>query len=157
MTDQISLVACFFTMSKKFLRRFSHIKHELTISDEGDYTLLIIPMSNSDGFDLHIDVSEEEILIHCGDFHEHHQLHGEVNEFVNHFLGYLYDLLSPLMRLRVFTSGGKPYKWSIEYFTEGLWIVESTTGNLFYNFLARREEMILQNRALKIREDAIEI
>ena len=113
-------------------------------------------MSSQDGFDIHLDVSCRQIMIDCGGFHDHRELNTEMTKFVHHYFGYIYDMLSSTMRLRVFSSNKRPYKWVLEYRDGEQWLAESTTGMLLFNYFGKKSEHILQNRTLPERENPIQ-
>ena len=155
MNQDCALVHEFVRVAKRFFERYPKVDHVLSVGSEGEYCVLEIPMSNEGGFDIHLDVGDREILIHCGDFHDHHELDSEIVEFVNHYFGFIYDLLSVSMRLREFCSGRRPYKWTLECLEDGHWSEESTTGMLLYNYFGRKSELIMQNKTLPAREEPI--
>lgn len=84
-------------------------------SDVDGVSSLNIPAAMSDGFDISVELTAEGMVLYCGGLHEHFSLQGAVDDFANHMVGMLYDLLTPLMRLREYYAGGKPYKWVLEY------------------------------------------
>ena len=58
------------------------------------------------------------------------------------------DLLSSDMRIREQRAGRHGYRWHAERLEGGKWVVESTTGLLFWNYLGWRSERIYQNTQL---------
>lgn len=155
MSHQSALSAAFIKVGEKFFAANSQVEHKWSIDCEGEYCVLEIPMAHENGFDIHVEVGAEVITIHCGDYHDHHELEGNVQDYANHFFGYLNDLLTPMMRLREYTSNGRGYKWAIECREGERWIVESTTGSLFYNYFGAKKECVLQNQTLPERPNAL--
>ena len=70
MNQDCALVHEFVRVAKRFFERYPEVDHVLSVGSEGEYCVLEIPMSNEGGFDIHLDVGDREILIHCGDFHD---------------------------------------------------------------------------------------
>ena len=155
MSRDPALCRAFIEVAKRFLDMHPHVNHEWSIDDDEDHCVLDFPKMDESGFDIHVEVDSEEVAIYCEGYHDHHQLEGEPNDFANHVVGFLYDLLTSLMRVREYCAGGFPYKWSLECREGDAWVPESTTGLLFYNYFGRKTESFFQNSTLKEREDPL--
>lgn len=124
-----------------------------SIVTDTDHCYLKIQDTGHPGFDIVIEAGPEEIVISARGWHEHYPLTGSVNDLVADTLGMVRDLLSPVMRIREELSNGSPFRWHLENQMDGKWIIESTTGLLFYPWLGRKTERIFMNQALPIREN----
>lgn len=142
----------FVAEAKRLFSTYEDISHTWVIGDDEDECTLLVPKSSDQGFDVFFDLCAEEVVVYCGAFHEHYPVEGDVEEFAAHCVGMLYDLLSPIMRLKEYKAGETPYKWTLEMDQGGKWQAEGTTALLFYNYLAKRNESILQNRHLAPRQ-----
>ncbi len=108
---------------------------------------LVFPTRDGDGFDVTLQPDAQGILAYTDvAFHEH--CGGEPHEAVQQALGLARDLLSPDMRIRERRAGHSGYRWLLERRDGEEWIVESTTGLLFWNYFAARTERVYQNSQL---------
>lgn len=60
--------------------------------------------------------------------------------------------LSDECRLREYRRGGFPYKWTVEFWEDGQWMEQSTTGLFFFPFWLKSEVRYLQNTLLSRKE-----
>jgi hypothetical protein len=60
--------------------------------------------------------------------------------------------LSDECRLREYRRGGFPYKWTVEFWEDGQWMEQSTTGLFFFPFWLKSEVRYLQNKLLSRKE-----
>lgn len=128
-----------------------------SIHPGGERCTLAIPAREEQGFAITVEVTPREITFFGGGFHAHTLLNdGDPADFANHFAGLLYDLLTPLMRIREHRAGRGAHKWTLECLEEdGTWAAEGTMGLLFFNFFGRRSERFYQNTWLPVRENAL--
>lgn len=154
MASDDHLPSLFVNHGKYFFEKFWEIDHTWTIHDS--YSTLTIPLQSEGGFEIYVQAESEEIMISCGGFHEHYPAEEPHEDFINHIYGFLYNLLSPVMRVVEFRSGVAGYKWQLQNNIKGSWEAESTNGLIFFNFLAKRTTKILSNSVLPIREKPID-
>lgn len=147
-----ALCKTFVTEAKAFLATHPDVKHSWSIDADEDHCLLEIPKHADDGFDIMIEVCPDQITVFAEGAHDHLDSGGDIRGTVGTALGLLRDLLSPSMRVREHRAGGTPYKWHIENLEEGSWVVESSTGLMFWPYFGRRDERIYQNHILPVRE-----
>lgn len=77
-----------------------------------------------------------------------HEEFGDAEEAMNVFaLG-----LSDECRLREYRCGRFPYKWTVEFWEDGQWMEQSTTGLFFFPFWLKSEVRYLQNKLLSRKE-----
>ena len=155
MSRDPALCRAFVYYAKAFLKEYPQIEHTWSIEADEDHCILNIPKKNDRGFDITVEVCADEINLFCEGFHDHYSIEGTPDDFANYFVGFLYNLLSPVMRISEVCSGGVPYKWILESRQQGEWISDSITGLIFYNYFGKRSKRIYQNESLKEREDAI--
>jgi hypothetical protein len=63
--------------------------------------------------------------------------------------------LSGDYRLRVMQRGGRPFRWTLEGYEDGLWRVASTVTRPLHRFWGAREILYLKNRLTRpIKDDA---
>lgn len=60
--------------------------------------------------------------------------------------------LSDECRLCEYRRGRFPYKWTVEYWEDGEWTQQSTTGLIFFPFWRKVEAHYLQNKLLSQKE-----
>ena len=117
-------------------------------------TQLKFPKVAAEGFDIVLDISNADIVVRIGELDEAFRIdvHGGPALAVRYALGLVRDLLSPAMRLRILSAGGRPYRWVLESSDDGVWKAENLTGRIFYRYFGRRSEAIFQNSQLPARE-----
>lgn len=146
-----ALCRAFIAYGKRMFSQHPDIPHSWSIDDDEDHCILDIPKKINDGFDITVEVAPDEISLFCEGFHEHFPLEGHPDDFANNHIGFLSDLLTPLMRLREHIAGASAYKWTLECLEDEIWVPERTTGLVFFNYFGRRRERIYQNFSLPIR------
>jgi hypothetical protein len=151
MTHNSALCRSFVEYGKRLFAKHPELLHSWKIDDDEDHCILDIPKRADNGFGITVGVAADEISLFCEGFHEHYPLEGDPDTFANHYIGFLYDLLTPLMRLREHLAGESPYKWALECLEGDIWRPERTTGLLFFNYLGRRSERIYQNFSFPLR------
>jgi hypothetical protein len=133
------------------------LKHSLEENAEAGTVTLTIPRRREDGFDVVVEAAQDGLFLFAGDG-AHVQFdeildpqRGSVEDLVDEALGLARDLLSPSMRVRELRAGGRPYRWSIEYYHDSGWHAEHETVLLFWNYLGRRSERLYRNHTLPSR------
>ena len=151
MNTEQTLSKIFTRFAKDALSQHPQIKHSWSINDElKDQCKLEIPKQNDKGFDILVNVSLHEIRVFAkGIDFVHFSIVDNFEEAVIDLLGLIRDLLSPHMRIRELRAGNSAYRWYMESFRNRKWIVEQTTGLLFWNFFGKRSEKIYQNSTLE--------
>ena len=108
---------------------------------ESENRLTIHTPNKETGFDisLYIDIGEyTAYTVAFGNWHGQFDSEEEAGEFVAFGL-------SSDCRMRELTRGNSPYKWVIESFQNGKWVMEQETGLLFIPFWKKKTEKIYQN------------
>lgn len=85
----------FVAEAKRFLAAYPEIGHHWSIEPDETSCFLTIPATGADGFEIRIEIGQGEALLGCGGFHGHESYEGEPEEFAGHFVGFIYDLLTP--------------------------------------------------------------
>lgn len=145
----------FVAEAKRLLAEYPQIVHAWSIEPDESSCTLTIPVARDDGFEITILVDACESVITCGGFHGHEPYEDEPREFAGHFVGFLYDLLTPLMRVREQRAGGSAHKWTLECWRGDAWEDRGTMGLLFFRYWGKRSERIYQNHVLPLREDPL--
>jgi hypothetical protein len=108
---------------------------------------LAFPAVDADGFDVILQPDARGIIVLTGTgLHEH--IEAIPAEAVQDAMGLARDLLSVDMRIRERRAGGRGYHWTLERRAGDGWRMESRTGLLVWNYLARRSEHVYQNQQL---------
>jgi hypothetical protein len=139
----------FETLAREVLENHKDLVHEW--SRDGGSLILKFPKQEEKGFDVIADVDDLQIIIVTDEDHRHFDQIEDAEATVADVLGLVRDLLCEDMRLLVFFSGSKPYRWTTEQFDGTKWIPEHTGGLLFWNYFGRRSQKLLQNRTLPSR------
>ena len=156
MNDRSAYCRAFVAEAKRLLEAFPEVGHQWSIEPDESSCTLTIPAIREDGFDITIEVHSGETVLTCGGFHGHESHEDEPEEFAGHFVGFLYDLLTPLMRVREQCAGGSGYKWTLECRRGDSWEDRGTMGLPFFRYWGKRSERIYQNRALPLRDDPLQ-
>jgi hypothetical protein len=140
-----SLGALFRGQAREVLGRHPEVPHTWS----SDACELHFPRADESGFDVIVDIGEEELTVHAHGAHQHFPARdGTAREEAEAALGLVRDLLSPDMRLRERLASGKPYLWMLEA-NRGLgWKKENLTGLMIFKYFGRRAERTYQNRWL---------
>jgi hypothetical protein len=116
--------------------------------DNGSSVRLRVPKVIESGFDVVVEVSEDQLHIgtDCG---WHTDESGVAPDRLRNWMGLVRDLLSENMRIRQLSAGGSAYSWELQGFDGSKWVSEGSTNLMFFpSFLGKRTEAILQNRTL---------
>jgi len=118
---------------------------------------LFIPKTNTDGFDVTIVADQSEISIYT-EFvaHRHFTSDGDHASTCGEALGFLRDLLTQNMRIRVKTVEGSPYHATLEVLHEGVWHHDGSTVIFASPWFRKRAEHVYSNSRLPIREKVIQ-
>ena len=147
----------FVKQAKGILSQHPQIRHNWSVDADEDHCILDIPVQCEGGFDITAEVADEEITVSAGGAHSNANLAGgDPEEFVGRALGMVRDLLSPAMRVRERTAGGRAYKWAFEFFQDGKWRMTEEVCLLFWNWFGRRGERLHQNTVLPSRDNPVE-
>ena len=122
------------------LKKYQEVKYSAT-----DDTITVDP-KNEKGFSVSMWVGPRDIIVSSDFWHEHFDKDNE-DEAMNCFA----FMLSDSCRLKVDYRGQKPKRWTIEYFEDGNWIGDSTTGLLNLNFWSPTRTEYFQNDLFKTR------
>jgi hypothetical protein len=120
------------------------------LHDEGRHLQVEFPKQGPSGFDVFLTVTDGDVLLET-DRGWHLQQEGPSEQQIEEFLGLVRDMLSTACRLRERRAGGRPYRWHLESFVEGVWRRDGTTGLVFWNYFGRRSEHVYQNDTLPAR------
>lgn len=111
-------------------------------------SITVFPVDEN-GFDVSLFVSEMDsqtlYTVYYDGWHEEFSDEDEAQEC------FAYGLSSEC-RLKEFSCGGEPYKWTLEYKTEDGWEEHSTTALIFTKFWRKRTKRYLQNDLLGNRD-----
>jgi len=153
MPDQTALCRAFVAEAKRLLDEHPEVAHTWTIDPAGDRCTLAIPRKDEQGFDITFEIDLDDLSVDFGGFQACDYLEdGTAEDFAGNCVGLLYDLLTPLMRIREQLAGETPYKWILECLREGSWEGRGTYLRFFFNFWGKRSERIYQNHMLPLRD-----
>ena len=146
----------FVKQAKVFMAAYPQINHTWSIDADEDHCILDIPEHAPEGFAITVEVHPEEIIVSFGGAHTNAGPEGNPVKFVSHVIGYVRDLLSPVMRVRELSAGGNAYRWGIELLEDGKWHSQEWVGLLFWNYFGKRSEKFYRNEILPARENPVE-
>ena len=150
------LTRTFRSLAEKFFARYPELKPKwLSHSTWADLELEIPPQDNT-GFTVTACIRDDEIIVFGAGSHQHITRERDHERLVAEAFGLIYDLLSPGMRVIEFTAGGKAYRWKMQTLVNGEWRTEITTALFVWRFFAKKEQRILQNKAVPLRERMVE-
>ena len=132
------------------------VLHSWSIDDDEDHAILEIQGKGDAGFDITAHIDSGEITLWSEGWHEHYTCTEPKADFVAQLLGLIRDMLSPSMRIRETLSNGVPYKWSLENFEDGTWVVENTCGLFFWNWFGEKAEKFYRNEVLPSRVTVVQ-
>jgi hypothetical protein len=157
MRDRSAYCRAFVTEAKRLFEGLPGIEHIWVIEPDESSCTLTVPCSDPAGFEICFEIDPDEWFLRCGGFHadEAYDAGDTPEEFAGHAVGFLYDLLSPLMRVRERLSGGSPYKWTLECRRGESWENRGTVALLLYKYWGKRSERICSNRTLPQRENPL--
>ena len=154
--SRITLSQAFVAEANRLFEEHPEILHTWTIDPDDQSCTLHLPKRDEHGFDITLEIDLDDIWWECGGFHaSDFREQGTPEDFAGHCVGLLYDLLSPLMRVREQLAGGVPYKWTLECRRRDTWESRGSRSRFFLNFWGKRDERIYQNRALPLRDDPL--
>jgi len=107
-------------------------------AEETDAWFTVEPKDES-GFSVSIQTHRKAFIVFYDGWHAHLS---DAQEAVDCFL----FGLTPQCRLRVTEYGSSPYKWTMEWLTDGQWQGDSTTGLLFVPFWRKKSISFMCNR-----------
>ena len=145
-----SIAEEFRRQAEAVLVRHPGLRHEWAV-EEGGALRLDFPADGPDGFPVQVLAGEGYANVFALGAHELFEAGGDEppGEVAAAALGLVRDLLSPDMRLRELSAGGRPYKWILEARDAGGgWRAEHETGLVFFNYFGARAERVYQNRQL---------
>ncbi len=102
----------------------------------------IIHPLDENGFEIRIDAASDEYLVFFKGWHEHFS---DVKEALN----CVAFGLSKECRLKVFSKGGKEYKWIVEFFENEQWKEDSETGTVPLSFWKKKEILYFRNNLIE--------
>ena len=121
------------------------LKYPSLSVSEVEHGIIIYTPDQENGFNisLFVDTAEDYTVytVAFGNWHGHFDTEEEAGNFVA--MG-----LTDQCRLREISWGSKPSKWVVESLQNGRWVMEQTTGSLFFPFWKKRSEKVLQNSVL---------
>jgi hypothetical protein len=153
MPDQTALSRAFVAEAKRLLEEHPGIAHTWTIDPDHQSCTLNIPKLDEQGFDITIEIDSDDLWVNCGRFQASDCLEeGTAEDFAGHCVGLLYDLLTPLMRVREQLAGEVPYRWTLECLRGDTWESRGSHSRFFFNFWGKRSERIYRNHTLPRRD-----
>ena len=155
MSEPNPYCSAFIAEAKRLLEACPKLEHTWAIEPDESSCTLTIPAADAEGFEISVRVGSGESVLICGGFHGHEAHEGEPKVFTAHFVGFLYDLLTPLMRVREQCAGSGAYKWTLECWRGDSWEDRGTMGLLFFRYWGKRTERIYRNRVLPLRDDPL--
>ncbi|MFQ5992609.1 MAG: hypothetical protein ACE5NA_09260 [Nitrospiraceae bacterium] len=108
------------------------------LSYEANEVSITVHPSSPNGFSVRMEVHKRGFTVHFDGWHE--EFTSEDDALKCFAFG-----LSSKCRLKVHRRSGFAYKWTVEYFKDGAWKEDSTTGLLLFPFWGSLEVVILQN------------
>ena len=115
---------------------------------------LVVPSASSDGFEIEIDVHAGEVMLYCGNFHDHYHW-GDGNhvgvslgQFVQSFVNLVESCLSGELRLHEYLSNSKGYKWYLESETNGVWSRERGMALVLFHYFGKRSHKYYRNQVI---------
>lgn len=152
------LCRCFVRHAKEFLAEFPQVRHDWVIHTDDDYCVLTIPKETGSGFPVTVEVNPSEIMVMAGGAHREYELryNKDPDKLVAEVLGFVRDLLSPVMRIKEYSADGKPYQYAFQVYHNEPWITEEWIGLFFRNYFGKRSDKIYQNDILPARDHPIE-
>lgn len=118
--------------AKQWLGGYPGIRYEETEDS------IRVPVQCESGFDVELFDADGGYMVGYDGWHEEFDKAAEALEC------FAFGLCERC-RLRVKMRGKSPQTWTLEYFEEGEWRADSTTGLLFFPFWRRAEIIYLQN------------
>ena len=99
------------------------------LEQKNDKCELFIPKLSGRGFDITVVADEDEVTVYSEHVaHQHFTSEGNHYETSQLAMGFVRDLLSPAMRVRVTKKGDKAVRGDFEMWREGAWHRETTTA-----------------------------
>lgn len=157
MRDRSAYCRAFVREAKCLFEAYPEIGHIWVIEPDESSCTLTIPCSDPAGFEICFEIEPDEWFLRCGGFHgdEAYDDKDTPEEFAGHAVGFLYDLLTPLMRVRERLSDESAYKWTLECRRDESWEDRGTVALLLYKFWGKRSERIYCNRTLPLRKNPL--
>jgi hypothetical protein len=156
MPDHTAFCRAFIAEAKRLLAENPQVPHAWTIAPGESSCTLVIPKTDENGFDITFAAELEEFDLTCGGFWASDaREEGSTEDFAGHCVGLLYDLLTPLMRVREQRADGKPYKWTLECRRGDTWESRGSHSRLLFKYWGKRSERIFQNETLPLRQDPL--
>lgn len=153
MPHQTALCRAFVAEAMRLFEEHPEIAHTWTIAPDSGSCTLMVPKLDEHGFDITIEVDFDDISWTCGSFQASDFLDEETaEEFAGHTVGFLYDLLTPLIRLREKVAGGRPHEWHLECRRGGRWEPRGCDSRRFFRYWGKRGKRIYQNHTLPLRD-----
>ena len=140
----------FVELGRAFFTRHPHLKHCWAIDEDEHHCVLVITGTGSPGFDVTMDVDWEGICFYADGYRCYRPVTKTVEDFLLLFFRFLYDLLSPAMRIREHLAAGHPIRWDLERNKAGQW-VEEGLHFLTPGWFGRHSEKIYMNTDLPAR------
>jgi hypothetical protein len=121
---------------KEKLKKYPQVTYE-----EVENFISVLPITDK-GFTVSLEISHDNFKVFYNGWHEDFENETEALEC------FAFGL-SNECRLKEFCRNGQPYKWTLEYKENEIWIEDSTTG--LFNFSIWKEQTInyLQNNLVK--------
>jgi hypothetical protein len=144
-----TLGSSFIRQAQAALTAAPGLSHQWHLEDRAHGTLRF--PAEPAGFEITVEVEPEEITVFAGEAHDHFRHlspSDDIQTIAAEALGFVRDLLSPDMRVRVLLAADRVYRTHIERCHGNRWVIESTTGSLFWNYFGKRSEQVYQNQRL---------
>lgn len=156
MMNETDITRRFRDVAREFFARYPSLNPRWPTNSKWADLELEIPPQDDSGFSVSASIRGEEIVVFGAGSHQHLTLQKDAERLVSEAFGLIYDLLSPGMRVIECTAGGKPYRWYMQTEVDGEWRTDIMTALFVWRFLSKKEQRILQNKAVPLRERMVE-
>ncbi len=121
---------------KEKLKKYPHVKFE-----EREGSITVLPFSD-DGFEVALYVGKQDAYeVHFNGWHENFSSDSEA------FDCFAFGL-SEECRLKEYSRGSLPYRWTVEFYRDEEWQEDSTTSLVFFPFWNAKVVRFLQNHLI---------
>jgi hypothetical protein len=128
-----SLPTAFHEIAREIMRREGSQCSDWRLQDKKGECELVIPKLSPEGFEITVVADEKEVTVYSEYLaHQHFTAEGDHGKVSEQAMGFVRDLLSPAMRIRLVKAGDKPVRGDFEFWRDGAWHRESITSLLSF-------------------------